>query len=378
MRRSTSLAVCWAPMRMMPSDRPRSAMSSSTSLIGELPSRGAYLLSSSIMVNRRPPGPASSLRAVSAASTTPTTNRCARSCRLCRSTTVSCEEEVEMARRGPAARSARMIGRQRPQRRAQPPDERVGGAGPGHRPGPVGPGVVVGQPVDDQVHQVLVGGEHLALEEHRAVVAEWLGVAPEPGRDLVDDDRVLLPVVLGVGEHVGQQLLVAELPQRPPERLDPAGAAGDAGPSGDVVRHRRRPEAGRRERLGGQPELGVLSPQVVVQPDVGLVEEQQVLTLDAEHQGLGVDRPRAEGAGAEDGMQQEQREAGLGGDPGDAADRHVRAPGAVEELHVDVDRSRRRGRGRPGPCSAIWSKYSAWARSAPVARRTASPGRGGT
>ncbi len=63
MRRSTSLAVCCAPIKMMPSDRPRSAMSSSTSLIGELPSRGAYLFSSSIMVNSRPPGPASSLRA---------------------------------------------------------------------------------------------------------------------------------------------------------------------------------------------------------------------------------------------------------------------------------------------------------------------------
>ena len=33
-RRSTSLAVCWAPIRMMPSERPRSAMSSSSSLIG--------------------------------------------------------------------------------------------------------------------------------------------------------------------------------------------------------------------------------------------------------------------------------------------------------------------------------------------------------
>ena len=96
MRRSTSLAVCCAPIRMMPSDRPRSAMSSSTSLIGELPSRGAYLFSSSIIVNSRPPGPASSLRAVSAASTTPTTNRCARSCRLCRSTTVTCWSWVEM------------------------------------------------------------------------------------------------------------------------------------------------------------------------------------------------------------------------------------------------------------------------------------------
>ena len=46
-RRSTSLAVCCAPTRITPSERPRSAMSSSTSLIGEEPSRGAYLLSSS-------------------------------------------------------------------------------------------------------------------------------------------------------------------------------------------------------------------------------------------------------------------------------------------------------------------------------------------
>ena len=108
-RRSTSLAVCWAPMRMIPRLRPRSAMSSSTSLIGLLPSRGAYLFSSSIIVNSRLPGPAASLRAVSAASTTPTTNRCARSCRLCRSTTVTCWLPVEMARVPGSCRSARMM-----------------------------------------------------------------------------------------------------------------------------------------------------------------------------------------------------------------------------------------------------------------------------
>ena len=37
-------------------------------------------------------------------------------------------------------------------------------------------------------------------------------------------------------------------------------------------------------------------------------------------------------------MQQEQREAGLGRHPGDAADRDVRAAGAVEELQVHVHR----------------------------------------
>src|SRR5262249_15619368 len=45
-----------------------------------------------------------------------------------------------------------------------------------------------------------------------------------------------------------------------------------------------------------------------------------------------------EDSGTEDRMQQEQREAGLGGHPGDAADRDVRAAGAVEELQVEVDR----------------------------------------
>ena len=37
-------------------------------------------------------------------------------------------------------------------------------------------------------------------------------------------------------------------------------------------------------------------------------------------------------------VQQEQREAGLGRHAGDAADRDVRAAGAVEEVEVDVDR----------------------------------------
>src|SRR5512132_1438152 len=40
-RRSTSLAVCSAPTRIIPSERPRSATSSRTSLMGLHPSRGA-------------------------------------------------------------------------------------------------------------------------------------------------------------------------------------------------------------------------------------------------------------------------------------------------------------------------------------------------
>ena len=90
MRRSTSLAVCWAPIRMMPRDRPRSATSSRISLMGLDPSRGAYLFSSSRTTNCRGRAwPERSFSSKALRRTTPTTNRLARSLRLCRSTTVT-------------------------------------------------------------------------------------------------------------------------------------------------------------------------------------------------------------------------------------------------------------------------------------------------
>ena len=162
-------------------------------------------------------------------------------------------------------------------------------------------------------------------------------VQPQPGGDLADDHRVLVALVLGVGEDVGEEFAGAELGEGPPERFDPAGAAGDVRFAGDVVRGGWGVEADGFERFGGQAEVGVLLPEFVVEPDVGVVEEQQVLALDGEHQRLGVDGSAAEHAGAKDGVQQEQRVAGLGGDAGDAADRDVRAAGAVEEVEVDVD-----------------------------------------
>ena len=89
MRRSTSLAVCWAPTRMMPSERPRSAMSSRISLIGLEPSRGVLVELVEHHEQQRP-GLAGRLLALEACrSTTPTTNRLARSLRLWRSTTVT-------------------------------------------------------------------------------------------------------------------------------------------------------------------------------------------------------------------------------------------------------------------------------------------------
>ena len=71
----------------------------------------------------------------------------------------------------------------------------------------------------------LVGGHEGAVERHRATavsgstVASGRGVHSQPRGDLVDHDRVLVALIFGVGEHVRQQLLIAELRQRPPERL---------------------------------------------------------------------------------------------------------------------------------------------------------------
>ena len=89
-RRSTSDAVCSAPIRTIPRLRPRSATSSRTSLIGLQPSRGAYRLSSSRTRkwsgSRRPIRSLCSNRRLIM---TPVTNRFARSCRLWMSMTVT-------------------------------------------------------------------------------------------------------------------------------------------------------------------------------------------------------------------------------------------------------------------------------------------------
>ena len=131
-RRSTSLAVCWAPIRMMPSERPRSATSSRISLIGRgaLPRRVLVQLVEHDEQQRprgaRPPPCART----PAAATTPTTKRLARSCRLCRSTTVTCwlvgRCECALGRRAMSAADQRA--EVALAATTQPADERVDGA----------------------------------------------------------------------------------------------------------------------------------------------------------------------------------------------------------------------------------------------------------
>ena len=63
-----------------------------------------------------------------------------------------------------------------------------------------------------------VVGRADAADPDRAVAAGADRVAAQPGGDLPDQHRVLGPLVLGVGERERQQLLLAELRQRPVER----------------------------------------------------------------------------------------------------------------------------------------------------------------
>ena len=65
---------------------------------------------------------------------------------------------------------------------------------------------------------IFVVGRADAADPDRAVAAGPDRVAAQPGGDLPDQHRVLGPLVLGVGEHERQQLLLAELRQRPVER----------------------------------------------------------------------------------------------------------------------------------------------------------------
>ena len=82
-------------------------------------------------------------------------------------------------------------------------------------------GGVVGEPIDDDVDEFVVGAAGRSVDADPAVLAGRVSVQPESGGDLADDHRVLVAFVLGVGEDVGQQFAGAELLQSPPEGSTP-------------------------------------------------------------------------------------------------------------------------------------------------------------
>jgi hypothetical protein len=164
---------------------------------------------------------------------------------------------------------------QRPLGGPQPTDEGVDGAQSRSGARPLRAGVLVQEAIANDVDQVRVGPSGRPTHTHRARgIRAVRGLDAELRRHLVNHDRVLVAVVLGVREDVRQQLLLAELGERPPERVDAAGAARHVGASGEVAENGRGEEAHRGEGPGRQAELVVPGEEVVVEVDVLLVEEQ--------------------------------------------------------------------------------------------------------
>ncbi len=95
-------AVCCAPIKSTPSERPRWAMSINVSRIGDQPSRGAYLLSSSSTMIDKGNRPLPSFSSWTSLIKAPTTKRCAASWRSWISTTVTASRDRSMRRLSPA------------------------------------------------------------------------------------------------------------------------------------------------------------------------------------------------------------------------------------------------------------------------------------
>ncbi len=207
MRRSTSLAVCCAPTRIMPRLRPRSATSSRISLIGDEPSRGAYLLSSSSTTNVSGRGGAALLLGLELP-----LQRDADDEALSPVVEVVQVDDSDLGVgggdgvHGPPGHVGAHERRQPGPRGQEAADEGVDRAYPDGATGPLEGGLVVAHPVDDEVDQVLVGAQDVAVDRPGAVIAHRLAVAGELGGDVVHDHRVLLALVLGVGEDERQQL----------------------------------------------------------------------------------------------------------------------------------------------------------------------------
>ena len=226
---------------------------------------------------------------------------------------------------------------ERPLRRQQPTHERVDGAEPGRGTRPHRPLVLVGHLGDDEVDEIAVRAQRLTLDPPAAVVGR-LAVPSQRGADVVHDHRVLLAVVLRVGERERQQVVFDELRDRPVEAVDALRAAGDVGLGVVVALARRRVHLDRLERARDEPERAVPVPLRLVEPGVVVVEEEEVFALDVEDQRVRVGRVLVEHARVEQGVEEEGRVRRLRRDAGDPRDVDVRAACAVDEVEVGEQR----------------------------------------
>ena len=125
---------------------------------------------------------------------------------------------------------------------------------------------------------------------------------------------------------------------RPEEAGDALAAAGHVGDAAAVTPPGRGEEPDGGEAIGGQVQQAVPVGLLGVDEPVGVVEEEQILTLDVEHQRLGVGCLGTEHSGVEQAVEQEAGIGGLRCDTGDARDVHMSATRAVDEVEVQKDR----------------------------------------
>ncbi len=206
------------------------------------------------------------------------------------------------------------------------------------RPGPVLAGLVVLDLIADEVDELDERAELVAVDAPDAVVADALAVLLQSGGDVVDHHRVLLALVLGVGEQEGKELLLDELGDGPVVGVGADRAGGDVGDDLVGALAGRAVDGDRVERVGLEAHAAIAVAVLVAELGVEVVEEQQVLALHVEDERLGVDRLRTERARVEERVEEERGVGGLGRHARDAADVDVRAAGAVEELEVEVQR----------------------------------------
>ena len=272
----------------MPRLRPRSATSSRISLIGELALARRVLVELVEHDEQQRPARCRSApcRSNARCSVTPTTKRWARSCRLWRSTTVTCAsavlDAVHAGRVGDVGPDER---RQRALRRQQAADERVDRAHADAAAGPVRARVVVVvDPVDDEVDEIV-----------RRCAARAPSICQAPSSPPAAPSRASSAATLWTtivycwrsssasANTNGSSSLVAELLRSSSRsvRRRRAGVA-TSGPAFGSPAPGRRVHRDAVERPGGSPSVAVPRLGRLGRAGCWLVEEQEVLALHVE------------------------------------------------------------------------------------------------
>ena len=177
---------------------------------------------------------------------------------------------------------------------------------------------------------------------------DGLTVALQRGGDVVHDHRVLLALVLGVGEHERQQLLGRRTPRSSRRTgTTPSWRFCDVGGGVRVV------AAGRREDRDVGERRPASSPRSRYFCDCSgeslmfsWSRKRRSSPFTLKISAFVLRRVGAEHARVEQPVEQEGGVGGLRGDAGDAGDVDVRAARAVEELEVARTSPDRRGRAR--------------------------------